>query len=854
MSRRRLAATVALGALLYTAAFVIVLERHRGSLLVLFALVIAAGLVFTVTGAIAAVRRPENRTGELMLAVGLLWSLGTLQATDDSLLFTLGYVLSGLAFVAFARLVLAYPTGHLRRADRWIVWAVLAIVAIGPLAVSLVDPSPIPTCEDCPESAFLVADIPGLATGLAIAIGVCGAGLAAVVFLRLVQRYRQATPPLRRVVAPVYLFTLEALAALIASLIVATFSRRWAIALELVALGSATLMPIAFLAGIFRSRLARAGIADLVIAIGNGSPLRDAVAEALGDPSLRLAYWSVDRQAWVDEEGRALPEPIASGAHAATFVEQSGRRVAALIHDRTLTDQRELVDAVAATASLAFERERLQAEVRAQYRFLETIINTAPSLLSVVDTEGRFRNFNRALEVASGLDDRSLIEGAYFWDVFFDPHEREAARQMFRDAAPDFPAGEYEHTFTDAKGQEHVIAWRTAPLVDGNGRVVRVVAGGIDITDRKRRELELQRQRDFAATVADTIPSFILITDHDAIVVPRGANRAFCDAFDRTLEGLQGTSFLDLIAAEDEFAARMAIAGAANGVPQQERESRWLTCDGRERVVAWTATPILDQWGIARVLVSGADITERKRQEEEIRASRSRIVAATDAARRRLERNLHDGAQQRLAALSLSLRLAEAKLRTEPEEAAVTLATAKVELTEALEELRELARGLHPNVLTDRGLGPALEALVMRSPIAVEIDVPDERLPPAIEAAVYYVAAEALANVAKYAGAAGATVRVSEDSDGQAIVVEVADDGIGGADPTRGSGLEGLEDRVESLDGTFEVESPPGGGTRVRATIPFSPASMNPPSGHPPLAPRRRFAREQDSAEQNPAA
>jgi signal transduction histidine kinase len=123
-------------------------------------------------------------------------------------------------------------------------------------------------------------------------------------------------------------------------------------------------------------------------------------------------------------------------------------------------------------------------------------------------------------------------------------------------------------------------------------------------------------------------------------------------------------------------------------------------------------------------------------------------------------------------------------------------------------------------VLTDRGLGPALEALVMRSPIAVEIEVPDERLPPAIEAAVYYVAAEALANVAKYAGAAEATVRVSEDSDGQAIVVEVADDGIGGADPARGSGLEGLEDRVESLDGAFDVESPPGGGTRIRATIP----------------------------------
>ena len=160
--------------------------------------------------------------------------------------------------------------------------------------------------------------------------------------------------------------------------------------------------------------------------------------------------------------------------------------------------------------------------------------------------------------------------------------------------------------------------------------------------------------------------------------------------------------------------------------------------------------------------------------------------------------------------------------RTTSTDAAEILTTARLELTEALEELRELARGLHPNVLTDRGLGPALEALVMRSPIPVEIDVPGERFPPAIEAAAYYVSAEALANVAKYAGATGATVRVSEDDDGQAIVVEVADDGIGGADPARGSGLEGLEDRVESLDGEFDVESPSGGGTRVRATIPMA--------------------------------
>ena len=415
---------------------------------------------------------------------------------------------------------------------------------------------------------------------------------------------------------------------------VGTIDSQAGYAIEFAALASLALMPVAFLVGILRTRLARAGIADLAIALGDGVPLRDALATALGDPSLDLAYWSPQRQAWVDEEGTTLAEPIARGARAATFVEQGGKRVAALLHDRSLADQRALVDAVAATASLAFEKERLQAELRAQYRFLETIINTAPSLLCVVDTEGRIRNFNRAVEVTSGLDDRAKIEGRYFWEIFIDPEEREAMIGRFREAAPDFPPSEYENAFRDAQGQERVIAWQTAPLVDQNGDVVRIIAGGIDITDRKRREVELQRQWDFASTVANTIPSFIVITDHEALVVENGANRAFVQTFGRSVEELEGASFLGLVAPDDEFQARMAIAGAANGVPQLERESRWLTCDGNELTVAWTATPIVDQWGTPRVLISGADITERKRQEAEIKASRSRIVAATDAASR----------------------------------------------------------------------------------------------------------------------------------------------------------------------------------------------------------------------------
>jgi PAS domain S-box-containing protein len=313
-----------------------------------------------------------------------------------------------------------------------------------------------------------------------------------------------------------------------------------------------------------------------------------------------------------------------------------------------------------------------------------------------------------------------------------------------------------------------------------------------------------------------------VLTDREGVVLPHGANRAFCDAVGRSLDELTGMSLVELVAPEDELVARAAITAAASGAAQPERETRWMARDGEELVVAWTATPIRDERGVARVLVSGMDVSERTRQAEELRASRSRIVAATDAARRRLERNLHDGAQQRLAALSLSLRLAEARLPDDPEQAAELLKAARDELARALDELRELARGLHPNVLTDRGLGPALESLVVRSPFPVEVDVPGDRLAPAIEAAAYYVAAEALANVAKYAHAEAAHVRIAEDAERDEIVVEVADDGIGGADPSRGSGLKGLEDRVEALDGTLEMASPPGGGTRIRARIPMA--------------------------------
>jgi signal transduction histidine kinase len=203
----------------------------------------------------------------------------------------------------------------------------------------------------------------------------------------------------------------------------------------------------------------------------------------------------------------------------------------------------------------------------------------------------------------------------------------------------------------------------------------------------------------------------------------------------------------------------------------------------------------------------------------ELQASRARIVEAGYEERRRVERDLHDGAQQRLMALTMNLRLARSKLDGDREAAAKLLDEAMAELDEAAAELRELARGIHPAVLTDRGLEVAIDGLAGRSPVPVEvIETPAERLAPSIESATYFVIAEALTNVARYAQADGVTVRVARD-DG-VVEVEVQDDGVGGANPAAGTGLRGLGDRVAALDGEFEVSSPAGRGTTVRASIP----------------------------------
>ena len=640
----------------------------------------------------------------------------------------------------------------------------------------------------------------------------------------------------------------------------------------------------------------RVSISELVVALENGAPLRDALASALGDERLAVFYWLEQRQGtshggWVDPHGHAAGEPSAGDGRSVKLVESNGTRIAAIDYDAALDGEPELLDAVTAAVGLALRSDRLQAELRAEVAFWDTVTNTVPSLLVTVDTDGAIRNLNAAAVEVAGFGEKHQVVGRDYWDVFIDPSERAEVVARFADLAPAFPAGEYENVFVNARGERRVVFWRTAPVHDENGDVIAIVSGGADITMRRKRELELERERDVQTTVFESMPSIMValardgtIRDRDADTPSVGANRAFRRLVRWPDEELVGRSFLDLVVEDDDGRAARAIEAAAAGHTSEEVESELRSADGSSRVFVWSAIPIADVTGRMDrlVLVCGADITERKRLEveneleraflnaiannapsllclidadgvmtdrganiafertleydpeeiggqvfwetfvdpseaddvrtavigvaageapaerdntwmtktgkllsmawtctplpridertlflvtalditerkradDELRASRTRLVRAEETARRGLERNLHDGAQQRLVALSVALRLVESRLDTDPEAARELLTGAQTELAQALGELRELARGIHPAVLTDRGLRAALETLAARAPFPVELEVPSDRLSADVEAAAYYVVAESLTNVARYARAA----------------------------------------------------------------------------------------------------
>ena len=939
-------------AVIYAAALAVVGTSDTGESSVTVTIAVLAGASWIVAGLIALVRYPEYRTGWLMLAAGNLWALAALQLASSSALFTAGVAFGQLAFGPWIHLTMGFPEGRLRdRVDRALVTATYVALLVFPAFSALFDPTPFAGCESCPDS-LTIAERPSLVAGVTASGALFAVGLSVVYIARLLRRYRGATPPLRRILGPVYIATVGGLLAIIAAnatLLVSEGASGLAEVITVVLFGS---VPVAFLVGLLRLQLARGSVAGFLGSMRAGGSLRDALAEALGDPSLAIVYPL--ESTWVDDEGRDADWIVHRPATILTPVEADGEVVAGLVHDASLAYDPALLDGVVGAAALALRTQGLQAEARAQFSFLLTLVETAPSLFIHIGTDGRIRNQNMAAVEAAGVDDQELVRGRYFWEVFIDPDEREEVTARFHALAPDFPRGEYENAFTNARGEHRVVFWRSAPVHTPTGEVAGIISGGIDITERRHRELELERERDATTTALEAIPSLVVVLDREGRIRDRdienpsvGANRAFRQALGWRDELLVGFPFLDLVVEDEDgrgaaaiaraaagaaseeveselrrsdgrtlalswtavpvadvtgrtdalvlvsgvdvterrrreledrrrrafmesiteaipslllvlrqdgtireggvnaafelafgwsdaeitgrsfvgtvtpaldHAARMHVANAADGVAQDEIESRWETRDGGSLIVAWSARPVVDAHGERMILVSGMDVTARRLHEEEIRASRARIVSAADEARRRLERDLHDGAQQRLVALSVMLSLAESRLASGDDGVSDIVAQARTELSVALEELRELARGIHPAILTDRGLGPALEALAARTPIPVSLDVADTALPAVVEAAAYFVVAEALTNVVKYAGASAASVEVVVDE--ESVSVSVRDDGVGGADPTRGSGLRGLADRLASLDGRLVVESDPGRGTCVRAEIP----------------------------------
>ncbi len=539
-----------------------------GPLTISALLAVLVGWSFVASGTFLWARRPSSRIGYLMVAFGGLWLLGrSLLLIQQPILFTAGLWISDLSAAAFAIFLLSFPSGRIAsRVDRAIA-AIFLFVSVpleflwllfyelqGGLNVLAIAPD---------ERAAQVID----------AVQRSSLAFAAVLLVGSVgRRWLRSSGPARRQTTPV----------LVGAAAILLASASWILQplgitvpeLNNLVLAAQIAIPIAIVGVMLRSQLARAGVADLVVELGQTptpARLRDALANALGDPSLQVAWWDPARDAFVDAGGGMVELPGDGAGQAVTLLERDGVTEAAIIHDAALLEEPGLIASVASAMRLAVENDRLTAEVEARL--------------------------------------------------------------------------------------------------------------------------------------------------------------------------------------------------------------------------------------------------------QEVRASRARIVEAGDVERRRVERDLHDGAQQRLVSLSLELQVARRALGDDGDPAIRrSLDRAAQEALEALAELRDLALGIHPLILTESGLGAAVESLADRTSVDVAVDVGPERYAPAVEGAAYFVISEALANVTKYANASKATVRVTGLDDH--LTIEVDDNGIGGADPRSGSGLRGLADRLAALDGTITVVSPVGGGTRISAQIP----------------------------------
>jgi signal transduction histidine kinase len=566
---------VAIGAAGVTAAgisFVLALESDEvagqlGEPLVVAMLTVWLTLSYILCGLVAWWRRPASRFGPLMVAAGFANFFVTLVWSTNDILFTFGQTLDLVPPVIFLHVFLAFPDGRLRgRFVRGLV-AIAYATAIGLEPVRMYFGG-FGTSNLLEQHVNAGASQAFLKIQLTMVSSFCLVGVGVLVVRRL-----RAVRPLRPSLGlffDAFAFGLVMISFLFGS---AAYGGPWVAQIRWATFATLALAPTVFLIGLLHTRITRSALSDLVVELrGDLSPsdLRDALARTLRDPSLELAYWLPQFGTYADVEGKPLDLHSLAGGRATTLIDRNGEHVAALLHDRSLQDEPELLEAVTAAAGIAVENGRLQAELRARL--------------------------------------------------------------------------------------------------------------------------------------------------------------------------------------------------------------------------------------------------------EELRGSRARVIDAGQKERQRLERNLHDGAQQRLIALSLELSRLEERLGADSN-ARMRLGQARREIALSLSELRDVARGIHPAVVSGHGLKVALESIVAHAPLPVRLRIDLEgRQEEPLEVAAYYVVSESLANIAKHARATSATVDVSRK--GRQIVVEVVDNGIGGADTERGTGLRGLADRVEALGGRLRVWTRTGGGTRVRAELP----------------------------------
>jgi signal transduction histidine kinase len=519
---------------------------------------------------------PGNRLGPALVFTGFAWFASTLPDVGNPVLFTAGEAVYSFYYAGFLYLILSFPTGRLQGTlDRVLMAVTVVLVTAGQWAWLLFADSRRLMCRTCPANLLEVASDDRTAKLLYSLRALAALVVALTAVALLAVRWRRASRPQRRAVMPVAVAGAVAIAAIAASFVTWVLRAPGASVLGMVAWFAAAAIPVAVLVVFIQRRLARGAVAGLVVELGTGSPagdLRGALARALGDPSLALAYWYPAESRYVDSDGRPVELPRAGAGRRSTVIERGGQPVAALIHDPALQYNSALIDSVCAAAGLSLDNERLAAELRAR-------------------------------------------------------------------------------------------------LVD-------------------------------------------------------------------------------------------------------------------------------------------------------LQASRARLVTAADEARRRIERDLHDGAQQQLVALRISLGLAR-QLVTGSPEAADLLAQTERQAADALEDLRELARGIYPPLLADLGLRAALEAQARKAAVPATVEAPRVgRYPQEIEAAVYFCVLEALQNIAKYAQASAA--RVTLGSEGRCLVFTIADDGKG-FDPAttpKGTGLQGIADRLAALGGTVDIASSAGHGTRVTGRVP----------------------------------